>query len=92
MLFRSGCNILFRLPLDPAKADAAKADAYVASLFDSPEEEAEKDREIFENLPESQKKEIEEGEKLMKQANAFVEKLTADNIDELCEKVAGTEN
>ena len=28
----------------------------------------------------------------MKQANAFVEKLTADNIDELCEKVAGTEN
>ena len=87
-----GCNILFRLPLDPAKADAAKADAYVASLFDSPEEEAEKDREIFENLPESQKKEIEEGEKLMKQANAFVEKLTADNIDELCEKVAGTEN
>lgn len=87
-----GCNALFRLPLDASKADEEKAKAYVDSLFSSPEEEAENDRKELENLPESQRKEIEEGEEQMAKAEAFVNKLTVDNIDELCVKVPGTEN
>lgn len=87
-----GCNALFRLPLDASKADEAKAKAYVDSLFRSPEEDAEADKKELENLPESQRKEIEEGDRQMKKAEAFVQKLTVDNIDELCEIVPGTEN
>lgn len=87
-----GCNALFMLPLDASKADPGKAQAYVNSLFSSSGEEAEEDREELENLPESQRKEIEEGEKQMAKIDAFLETLTVDNIDELCEKVPGTEN
>ena len=57
-----GCNALFTLPLDRAKADPKKAESYLKSLDKTPEEEqAEMDQEL-ENLPESQRKEIEEGE------------------------------
>ena len=57
-----GCNALFILPLDRAKADPKKAESYLKSLDKTPEEEqAEMDQEL-ENLPESQRKEIEEGE------------------------------
>lgn len=87
-----GCNALFLLPLDASKADAEKAQAYIQSLFPSAEEEAEADRRERENLPESQKKEMAEEEKLTAKVDAFIGTLTADNIDELCEKVPGTEN
>lgn len=82
-----GTNALFKLPLDPAKADPAKAQAYVDSLFDSSGE----DDEDLKDLPESQRKEIEEGKKEMEKAGAFIESLTAENIDKLCTKVPGTE-
>ncbi len=87
-----GCNALFKLPLDASKADAKKAEAYIQSLFPSEKEEAEADRKALENLPESQRKEIEEGKKQTEKVSAFVKTLTVDNIDELCKKVPGTEN
>lgn len=86
-----GCNALFTLPLDRAKADPKKAESYLKSLDKTPEEEqAEMDQEL-ENLPESQRKEIEEGEAQTEALGAFVQTLTVDNIDELCEKVADSE-
>lgn len=86
-----GCNALFTLPLDRAKADPKKAESYLKSLDKTPEEEqAEMDQEL-ENLPESQRKEIEEGEAQTEILGAFVQTLTVDNIDELCEKVADSE-
>lgn len=33
----AGLNVLFRLPIDPGKADPVKAEAYLASLFDEKE-------------------------------------------------------
>ena len=86
-----GCNALFTLPLDRAKADPKKAESYLKSLDKTPEEEqAEMDQEL-ENLPESQRKEIEEGEAQTEALGAFVQTLTVDNIDELCEKVEDSE-
>lgn len=86
-----GCNALFTLPLDRTKADPKKAESYLKSLDKTPEEEqAEMDQEL-ENLPESQRKEIEEGEAQTEILRAFVQTLTVDNIDDLCEKVAGSE-
>lgn len=86
-----GCNALFTLPLDAKKADPKKAESYLRSLEKTPEEEqAEMDKEL-ENLPESQRKEIEEGEAQTEALGAFVKTLTVDNIDELCEKVDGSE-
>ena len=86
-----GCNALFTLPLDRAKADPKKAESYLKSLDKTPEEEqAEMDQEL-ENLPESQRKEIEEGEAQTEALGTFVQTLTVDNIDELCEKVADSE-
>lgn len=86
-----GCNALFTLPLDRAKADPEKAESYLRSLEKTPEEEqAEMDKEL-ENLPESQRKEIEEGEAQTEILRAFVQTLTVDNIDDLCEKVADSE-
>lgn len=86
-----GCNALFTLPLDRAKADPEKAESYLKSLDKTPEEEqAEMDQEL-ENLPESQRKEIEEGEAQTEILRAFAHTLTADNIDDLCEKVEGSE-
>ena len=43
------------------------------------------------NLPEAQRKEIEEGEAQTEILRAFVQTLTVDNIDDLCEKVEGSE-
>lgn len=86
-----GCNALFKLPLDAKKADPKKAESYLKSLDKTPEEEqAEMDQEL-ENLPESQRKEIEEGEPQREILGTFVQTLTVDNIDELCEKVEGSE-
>lgn len=86
-----GCNALFTLPLDRAKADPKKAESYLKSLDKTLEEEqAEMDQEL-ENLPESQRKEIEEGEVQTEKLGAFVQTLTIENIDELCEKVADSE-
>ena len=86
-----GCNALFTLPLDRTKADPKKAESYLKSLDKTPEEEqAEMDQEL-ENLPESQRKEIEEGEAQTEILRAFVQTLTVDNIDDLCEKVADSE-
>lgn len=86
-----GCNALFKLPLDVKRADPQKAESYLKSLDKTPEEEqAEMDQEL-ENLPESQRKEIEEGEAQREILGAFVQTLTVDNIDELCEKVADSE-
>lgn len=86
-----GCNALFTLPLDPAKADQKKAQSYLKELEQTPEEEQEELEQGLENLPESQQKEIEEGDAQMKLLSAFVDTLTIDNIDELCEKVADSE-
>lgn len=86
-----GCNALFTLPLDRAKADPEKAESYLKSLDQTPEEEqAEMDQEL-KNLPEAQRKEIEEGEAQTEILRAFVQTLTVDNIDDLCEKVEGSE-
>ena len=86
-----GCNALFTLPLDRAKADPKKAESYLKSLDKTLEEEqAEMDQEL-ENLPESQRKEIEEGEAQTERLGAFVQTLTIENIDELCEKVSDSE-
>lgn len=86
-----GCNALFKLPLDSAKADAQKAKSYLEGLEKTPEEEQEEWEQELENLPESQRKEIEEGNAQMKILSAFVDTLTIDNIDALCEKVADSE-
>ena len=85
-----GCNALFTLPLDRAKADPEKAESYLRSLDKTPEEQEEMDKEL-ESLPESQRKEIEEGEAQTEILRAFAHTLTVDNIDDLCEKVAGSE-
>ena len=86
-----GCNALFILPLDRAKADPKKAESYLRSLEKTPEEEQEEMDKELEHLPESQRKEMEEGEAQTEALGAFVETLTVENIDELCEKVAGSE-
>lgn len=86
-----GCNALFQLPLDPAKADPKKAQSYLQELEKTPEEEQEGLEQGLENLPESQRKEIEEGNAQMKILSAFAHTLTIDNIDELCEKMADSE-
>lgn len=86
-----GCNALFQLPLDPAKADPKKAQSYLQELEKTPEEEQEELEQGLENLPESQRKEIEEGNAQMKALSVFAHTLTIDNIDELCAKVAGSE-
>lgn len=86
-----GCNALFQLPLDPAKADAQKAKSYLEGLEKTPEEEQEEWEQELENLPESQRKEIKEGNAQMEILSAFVDTLTIDNIDALCEKVADSE-
>ena len=86
-----GCNALFTLPLDAKKADPKTAESYLKSLEKTPEEEqAAMDQEL-EKLPESQRKEIEEGESQTERLGAFVQSLTIENIDELCEKVADSE-
>ena len=86
-----GCNALFILPLDRAKADPKKAESYLRSLEKTPEEEQEEMDKELEHLPESQRKEMEEGEAQREILGAFVQTLTVDNIDELCEKVADSE-
>lgn len=86
-----GCNALFQLPFDPAKADPKKAQSYLQELEKTPEEEQGELEQGLENLPESQRKEIEEGNAQMKILSAFVDTLTLDNIDELCAKVADSE-
>ena len=86
-----GCNALFILPLDRAKADPKKAESYLRSLEKTPEEEQEEMDKEQEHLPESQRKEMEEGEAQTEALGAFAETLTVENIDELCEKVAGSE-
>ena len=86
-----GCNALFILPLDRAKADPKKAESYLRSLEKTPEEEQEEMDKELEHLPESQRKEMEEGEAQTEALGAFVETLTVENIDELCEKVADSE-
>ena len=86
-----GCNALFILPLDRAKADPKKAESYLRSLEKTPEEEQEEMDKEQEHLPESQRKEMEEGEAQREILGAFVQTLTVDNIDELCEKVADSE-
>ena len=86
-----GCNALFTLPLDAKKADPEKAESYLRSLEKTPEEEQEELDQELENLPESQRKEIAEGEAQTEILRAFAHTLTADNIDELCEKVEGSE-
>ena len=94
-----GCNALFTLPLDAKKADPKKAEEYLKSLdqTDVPSEvpagnsQEEQTDEALENLPESQQKEIAEGEAQMEKLRTFKNTLTIDNIDELCEKVAGSE-
>ena len=57
-----GCNALFTLPFDPAKADSKKAQSYLETLEETPEEEQEEQEQGLENLPESQQKEIAEGD------------------------------
>lgn len=86
-----GCNALFTLPLDAKKADGKKAENYLKSLDQTPEEEQEELDKELEPLPESQRKEIEEGEAQNEMLRAFAHTLTAENIDELCEKVEGSE-
>ena len=86
-----GCNALFTLPLDTKKADQKKAESYLKSLDQTPEEEQEELDQELENLPESQREEIREGEAQTEILRAFAHTLTADNIDELCEKVEGSE-
>lgn len=86
-----GCNALFTLPFDPAKADSKKAQSYLETLEETPEEEQEEQEQGLENLPESQQKEIAEGDAQMKALSAFAHTLTIDNIDELCEKMADSE-
>ena len=86
-----GCNALYTLPLDAKKADPEKAESYLKSLDQTPEEEQAQMEEELENLPESQRKEIEEGQAQTEVLGAFVKTLTVDNIDELCEKVDGSE-
>ena len=86
-----GCNALFTLPLDRAKADPEKAESYLESLDKTPEEEQEELDQELENLPESQQEEIREGEAQTEILRAFAHTLTVDNIDELCEKVEGSE-
>lgn len=86
-----GCNALFILPLDRAKADPKKAESYLRSLEKTPEEEQEEMDKELEHLPESQRKEMEEGEAQTEALGAFVQTLTVDNIDDLCEKVADSE-
>lgn len=94
-----GCNALFTLPLDAKKADPKKAEEYLKSLHqtDIPSEvpfgnsQEDQTDETLKNLPESQQKEIAEDETQMEKLRAFKNTLTLDNIDELCEKVAGSE-
>lgn len=86
-----GCNALFTLPLDPAKADHQKAQSYLETLEKTPEEEQKELEQELEHLPESQRREIEEGNAQMELLSAFADTLTIDNIDELCEKVADSE-
>ena len=86
-----GCNVLFTLPLDRVKADPEKAESYLESLDKTPEEEQEELDQELENLPESQQEEIREGEAQTEILRAFAHTLTVDNIDELCEKVEGSE-
>lgn len=86
-----GCNALFTLPFDEKKADPKKAESYLRSLEKTPEQEQAEQDEELENLPESQRKEIEEGEAQTEKLREFAQTLTVDNIDELCEKVADSE-
>lgn len=86
-----GCNALFTLPFDPAKADPQKAKSYLEGLEKTPEEEQAELEQGLEGLPESQRKEIEEGDAQLKMLSSFVDSLTIDNIDDLCEKVADSE-
>lgn len=86
-----GCNALFTLPLDATKADQKKAEAYLQSLDKTPEEEEAERKKGLESLPESQQKEIEEGERQSELLGAFVRTLTPENIEELCEKKEDSE-
>lgn len=86
-----GCNALFVLPLDAAKADAKKAEAYLESLEQTPEEEEAGMQKELEALPDEQREEIESGQEAMAIVEAFTNTLTAENIDELCDLVSGSQ-
>ena len=85
-----GCNALFKLPLDAKKADAKKAKEYLKTLDETLDEQVEKEKEE-EHQTEEAKKEEAENEAQMKRMDAFISRLTVDNIDELCEKKADSE-
>lgn len=86
-----GCNALFVLPLDETKADPEKAEAYLESLEQTPEEEEAEMQKELEALPDEQREEIESGQDMMAIVSAFTDTLTAENIDELCDLVSGSE-
>lgn len=86
-----GCNALFVLPLDGTKADEKKAEAYLKSLEQTPEEEEAEMQKELEALPDEQREEIESGQAAMAVVEAFTDTLTVENIDELCDMVAGSQ-
>ena len=66
-----GVNALFELPLDPALADPEAAEEYLAPLTGEEEEASDEDAYLLGS----------------KEADAFMEKVTPDNIDQYAERI-----